>query len=141
MPVYATSAEYETYSGQTPPADIDRLLTDASDLLDTEVLFAAVYDVDTGTNLPTDADVAAAFRDAVCAQVQYWQEVGEEIDISGPIQGVSIGSVNIQYGAGSNRVGPTTVAPRVGRILRRPVLGGDPPKLLLRVVGSPGGWW
>lgn len=143
MPVYATEADLTGWlpSGVAPEAgDADRLLARASDLLDTDVLYAAVYEVDTATSLPTDPDVIDAFRDAACAQVEYWLEVGEDIDTSGPVQGVSIGSVNIQYGAGDNRISPTTVAPRVWRILRRPALGGNPPKLQLRVVSSGGGW-
>lgn len=135
MPVYATPADLAEYTGEAAPADAERLLRDASDLLDTEVLLTAVYDVDPDTALPTDTDVAEAFRDAVCAQVQYWGEVGEESDIGGAVQGVSIGSVNLQYGAGANRITPTTVGPRVVRILRRPILGtGEPPKLLLGQV-------
>lgn len=96
--------------------DADRLLARATTLLDAEVLRGAWYDVD-DDGMPTNEEVAAAFRDAVCAQLEFWGEVGEDNDTSGPIQGVSIGSAQIQYGAGANRSGPSYVAPRTYRPL------------------------
>lgn len=136
--VYATAADYQAYSGQTPPADIDRQLARASELLDSDVLMTAWYNTDPATGLPTDATVAAAFSNAVSAQVEFWNEgPGEDVDISGPIQGVTIGSMSIQYGAGNNRIAAGTIAPRVYRALS--VL----PSTVFRVaVGSPGwGVW
>lgn len=131
---YATSADYESYTGQTAPADIERLLDRASEWLDTELLLGAVYDVD-AAGLPTDTDVIAALRDATCAQVELWQSEGEDVDVSGPVQSVGIGSVNIQYGAGRASAG--SVAPRAVRALQRPALAGYPGgkrKLTLGVV-------
>jgi hypothetical protein len=134
--VYATSADYQTYSGQTPPADIDRLLARASELLDSEVVKAAWYDTD-DAGLPTNVDVAEAFSEATCAQVEFWGAVGEQVDTSGPIQGVTLGGLSIQYGAGDNRVGATTVGPRVYRALE-----GLPAAVFRVAVGSPGwGCW
>lgn len=115
--VYATASDLEDYLRADPPADADRLLERASELLDAEVLRGAWYDIDATTLMPTNAQVITAFRQAVCAQVEFWGEVGEQNDTSGPIQGVSIGSVQIQYGAGDNRVSPAFVAPRVIRAL------------------------
>lgn len=134
--VYATAADYAAYSGQTPPPDIDRRLARASELLDAEVLMTAWYNTDS-SGLPTDATVAAAFAQAACAQVEFWAAVGEQVDTSGPIQGVTLGSLSIQYGAGDNRVAASTIGPRVYRALS--VL----PSTLFRVaVGSPGwGVW
>lgn len=136
--VYATADDYRTYTGQTPPTDVDRQLGEASLLLDTEVLLTTVYDVDTTTGKPTDTEVAAAFARAACAQVQFWGEVGEDVDVSGPVQGVSIGSVQIQYGAGANRVTPTIVGPRVYRALA--VLPASKFRSLT-TAGGAGGWW
>lgn len=115
--VYATTTQLAEYLGAAPPVDAARLLLEASRLLDRDFLTAAVYDVDTA-GLPSNAEVAAAFAEAVCAQVQFWGEVGEETDISGPLQGVSIGSVQLQYGAGDNRSGPSYYAPKLIRALR-----------------------
>jgi hypothetical protein len=116
--VYATTTQLAEYLGAAPPLDSARLLLEASRLLDRDFLPAAVYDVDKVTGLPTDPEVAAVFAEAVCAQVEFWGEVGVETDISGPLQGVSIGSVQIQYGAGDNRSGPSYYAPKLLRALQ-----------------------
>jgi len=113
--VYATTTQLANYLGAAPALDSARLLREASKLLD-DLILAAVYDVD-DEGMPTDSDVTAAFADAVCSQVQFWGEVGEETDISGPLQGVTIGSVSLQYGAGDNRSGPSYVAPKLPRAL------------------------
>lgn len=114
---YATTTQLANYLGAAPPLNAARLLREASKILDSDFLRAAVYDVD-DAGLPTDAEVAAAFADAVCAQVQFWGEAGEETDISGPLQGVVIGSVQLQYGAGDNRSGPSYYAPKLLRALQ-----------------------
>lgn len=115
--VYATTTQLANFLGAAPPADAARMLRNASRLLDSDFLFGAVYDVD-DAGLPTDTEVAAAFADAVCAQVEFWGEVGEETDISGPLQGVAIGSVQLQFGAGDNRSGPSYYAPKLYRALQ-----------------------
>lgn len=114
--VYATTTQLADYLGTAAPSDGARLLKRASRLLDSDFLTPAVYDVDSA-GMPTDAEVAAAFAEAVCAQVEFWGVVGEETDISGPLQGVSIGSVQLQYGAGDNRSGPSYYAPGLVRAL------------------------
>jgi hypothetical protein len=138
--IYATAAQYQTYSGQTPPADIDRLLTQASRLLDSRVLRSSWYDVDETTGMPTDSEVLAAFSDAACAQVEFWGEVGEDVDMSGPVEEVRIGSAQVRYnsGAGTNRVEATTIGQRVYDALE--VL----PRLKFTPVTTTqwvGGWW
>jgi hypothetical protein len=115
---YATTTQLAEDLGAAPPLDSARLLLEASRMLDRDFLVPAVYDADPVTGLPTDPDVAAAFAEAVCAQVQFWGEVGEETDISGPLQGATIGSVNLQFGAGDNRSGPSYYAPKLLRALQ-----------------------
>ncbi|WP_086765341.1 hypothetical protein [Streptomyces bobili] len=115
---YATTTQLAEYLGEAPPLDSARLLLEASRMLDRDFLTPAVYDVDSVTGMPTDSEVAAAFAEAVCAQVQFWGEVGEETDISGPLQGVTIGSVSLQFGAGDNRSGPSYYAPKLSRALQ-----------------------
>ncbi len=82
MDAYATSAELNDWlgSGVTAPADPDRLLARASTLVDEMV--RAPFDIDTD-GIPTDPDVAAVLRDATCAQVEQWIEVGEHNDLDG----------------------------------------------------------
>lgn len=109
MTSYATQAELVSFLAEgTPVPDGARMLARASELLDGVVL--AAFSVDTVTNLPTDADVAAAMRDACCAQVEAWLEVGEENDVDG-LAGTQI--------AVTGYAGPRapTVAPRAFRIL------------------------
>lgn len=130
--VYATAAQYQAYSGQTPPADIDRLLARASELIDSDVTKTAWYDTD-DAGLPTNSVVVAAFANATCAQVEFWGEVGESVDTSGPIQGVTLGSLSIQYGAGDNRIAPAKIGDRVYRAFE-----GLPSSVFLIAVGSAG---
>jgi len=115
---YATTTQLATYLRAAPPLDAVALLERATRLLDSDFLKAAVYDVD-DDGMPTDSVVAAGFAEAVCAQVEFWGEVGVETDVAGPLQGVTIGSVNLQFGAGDNRSGPDYYAPGIARALSR----------------------
>lgn len=74
--IYATSAEYEAYTGQTPPSDIDQQLTNASRMLVAEVFRLCWYEVDED-GYPSNSLVREAFSDAVCAQVEWWDEIGD----------------------------------------------------------------
>lgn len=114
---YATTTQLANFLHAAPPLDAVKLLERATTLLDSDFLKAAVYDVD-DDGMPSDADVIAAFAEAVCAQVEFWGEVGEETDISGPLQGVQLGSVALQFGAGDNRSGPDYYAPKLVRALQ-----------------------
>jgi hypothetical protein len=108
------------------PVDYSRLLEQASRVID-YVTRSAIYDVDADTGLPTDADVLAAFRDATCAQVEYWLAGDEEDDILGPVQGFSLSGMQVQFGVGENRTAPTVLAPRAARILANAnLMSGDP---------------
>jgi hypothetical protein len=92
---YATPADLAAWLETDPPADADRLLRRASDLLDATVYGA--YAVDAGTGLPADPAAAAALRDAACAQVEFWVEVGEAHDLDGGAGSqVSIGGLAMQ---------------------------------------------
>lgn len=105
---YATEAELTAFVGSAV-SDGARLLERASELVDSHVV--ATYDVDSSTDLPTDTDVAAALRDATCAQVEFWVEVGEDHDISGMAgRDVSIGRLSIDKL-------PDELAPRARRFL------------------------
>ncbi|MFE0727947.1 hypothetical protein ACFW2X_06785 [Streptomyces antibioticus] len=130
---YSTTTQLANFLHAAPPLDAVKLLERATDLLDADFLRAAVYDVD-DEGMPTDPIVAAAFAEAVCAQVEFWGEVGEETDISGPLQGVTIGSVNLQFGAGDNRSSPDYYAPKLVRALK------SIPSDKLRWVAASGGW-
>ena len=92
---YATTAELAEWLGADAPEDAERLLRRASELLDAAVYGA--YAVDSATGLPADPDAAAALRDAACAQVEFWTEVGEAHDLDGGAGSqVSIGGLSMQ---------------------------------------------
>ncbi|MEU3098509.1 hypothetical protein ABZ690_28085 [Streptomyces sp. NPDC006967] len=114
---YATTTQLAVFLHAAPPLDAVKLLERATSLLDSDLLKAAVHDVD-DDGMPTDEVVAAAFAEAVCAQVEFWGEVGEETDISGPLEGVTIGSVSLQFGAGDNRSSPDYYAPKMIRAIQ-----------------------
>jgi hypothetical protein len=113
---YATTTQLANVLHKAPPLNAVELLERATCLLESDFLKAAVYDVD-DAGMPTDPAVQAAFAEAVCRQVEFWGEVGVETDVSGPLQGVSIGSVALQFGAGENRSGPDYYAPGLIRAL------------------------
>lgn len=129
---YATTTQLANFLHAAPPLDAVELLERATRLLDSDFLKAAVYDVD-DEGMPTDSVVQAAFAEAVCAQAEFWGEVGMETDISGPLQGVQIGSVALQFGAGDNRSGPDYYAPGLSRAL------ASIPAEKLRCVAFAGG--
>ena len=92
---YATTAELAAWLGTDAPEDSERLLRRASELLDATVYGA--YAVDAATGLPADSGAAAALRDAACAQVEFWAEVGEAHDLDGGAGSqVSIGGLAMQ---------------------------------------------
>lgn len=111
MAAYATPAELNDYlSVDASPSDVERLLDRASDLLDDTV--RRPYQIDPGTQLPTDPALAAALRQACCAQVEFWLEVGEEHDVEGlHNRQVQVGHLNLS-------ALPPEVAPRTARVLR-----------------------
>nr|WSX48889.1 hypothetical protein OG409_07965 [Streptomyces sp. NBC_00974] len=126
--IYATADQYETYTGAAAPANIDYRLGRASAMLDAQVFRLCAYTVgDTG--LPTDAVVAAAFADAVCAQAQWGVEVGDTTGAAGVGYGsVQIGSVTLSRSvtAVSGDDSPARqIAPAVWDALRAPDLTPD----------------
>ena len=105
-----------------PPRDLARLLERASELID-DATKTAWYATDAG-GLPTDVGVLAAFRDATCAQVEFWLAGDEEDDVLGPVKEVSFGTV---------KATPECVyvlAPRAARFLREAGLFRKEPVIL-----------
>lgn len=73
---YATLAQFAGYLRKVPPDDFDpQSLVRASRRVD-RALIGAIYDVDTDGR-PTDLTIAAALRDATCAQALWWDELGD----------------------------------------------------------------
>ncbi|MFD9444948.1 hypothetical protein [Streptomyces sp. NPDC060001] len=93
---YATSTDLANYLGTAPPVDADRLLAEATTLLDSRVLRYCWYEVD-DDGLPTDELVIPALARAVCAQARWWDELGGSTtgaDLAG-WGSVKIGSVQL----------------------------------------------
>ncbi|AZG43448.1 hypothetical protein [Gordonia insulae] len=75
MIVYATNAELVTWIGSEPDTDdVDRMLRQASILVG-RACRNDLYDT-VPSGKPSDDDLAAAMRDATCAQVEQWIEAG-----------------------------------------------------------------
>ncbi|WP_060880624.1 hypothetical protein [Streptomyces scabiei] len=126
--IYATSAEYQTYTGQTPPTDIDQLLAGASRMLAAEVFRLCWYEVDED-GYPSNTLVREAFRDAVCAQVAWWGELGDSTGAAAVGWGsVRLGSAQLSRSvtATSGSASPAReVAPAVWDALRSDDLTPD----------------
>jgi hypothetical protein len=125
---YATSADYQTYTGQTPPADITAWLARASRFMENRVFRLCWYEVD-ADGYPSNTVVKQAFADAVCAQVQWWDETGDELGTAGRWSSVKLGSLALS-GTGSSpgnsgAVGGREVAETALEALRSPDLTQD----------------
>ena len=74
--VYATSSQYQEYTGEAAPTDIDVRLARASDFLEARIFRLCRYDVD-DTGMPSNSLVAEALAKATCAQVQWGVQVAD----------------------------------------------------------------
>lgn len=117
--VYATTTQLAEYLGTAVPLDAVRLLADASRALD-DALKTARYLVDENS-LPTDAGVAAAFAEAVCAIVQWWDETGDPVGADGGWDSVSAGPVSLSGRSGGTvtPIAAGTLPPRALAALQR----------------------
>lgn len=118
---YATTADLAVWLHEAPPAGSARLLARATELVDA-LAMAAIYDVDE-QGMPTSPEVADALRDAVCAQVAWWAEIGDSSG-SGAVgrwSSVSIGTARLSgpRSSGSDHTSAADAAsPETRRILR-----------------------
>lgn len=106
---YASTAQLTARlsSAYTVPADSDKLLAKASELIDYATRGSA-SDAFGGS----DVDLQSLLSDATCDQVEYWLEVGEESDVTGLQGSLMSGRVQIQKL-------PPILAPRARRTLLR----------------------
>ena len=109
---YATLSQLTDYMDEEPPDNADRLLVKATRRID-YLTIAAVYDTD-DDGLPTDDDVAAAFRDATCAQVQWWHERGDTTgnDTAAEWGDVQVGKVRLSRRVSQGAGGDATASPQ-----------------------------
>ncbi|MFE7128956.1 hypothetical protein [Streptomyces sp. NPDC057617] len=124
--VYATAAEYLAFTGEEVPDE--GALARASRFLDSRVLRLCWYKVD-GFGMPTDPVVAEAFAAAVCEQVRWWEETGDELGVAGRWGTVKLGSASLSGPGGasgsSGPVGGREVADAAMEALRGPDMTAD----------------
>lgn len=94
MTVYATAVELAVFTGVAAPADADRLLARASEVVDEATYGAAASAWADPLPDPVTED-QQAIKDATCAQVEFWMAVGEAHDVEGVRGGVTTGAVHI----------------------------------------------
>ena len=112
---YATTTELQAYLGTASlPADAQRLLDRASDLVD----FVTLGKIN--VSIPYQEQAA---QNATCAQVEYWITMGEDTDISGAsYESISIGTFQMTTSSSDSAKTQSLgskhgLAPRAGRIL------------------------
>jgi len=136
--VYATSEQYETYTGAAAPDGIVQLLADASRTLEARVFRLCWYEVD-DAGMPSNATVLQAFADAACAQAQWWDEVGDSVGALGAgWSSVSLGSASLSRSGGGTSGAASAareIAPKVWDALQGMDLTPD----ILR-LGEVGTW-
>lgn len=122
MDAFATEADLVAWLPADTPdpaptgAEAVRVLTRASEVIADHVTGGYVVDA---TGAATEQWVIDALRDATCAQVEQWLEVGEDNDFAG------YGTDLAMSGGGlSTSRAPVTLAPRARRILRLAGLTG-----------------
>jgi len=98
---YATVTDLGAYLGTEPPADSQRMLARAQDLVDA-ALKSSWFAVDTSGN-PTDTAVIAGLNKAVCAQVEWWISNGDEYDQINKYSSFSIEGISVTRSAGTGR--------------------------------------
>ena len=109
---YATLADL---TGAMPddlalPSDAARLVVKASQHIDRWLLtHGAVYDVDSTTDLPTDADITTALKDATVAQALWWIETGDERGFASVVNSANPGGGGPTYSGGIPRTAPDAI--------------------------------
>lgn len=115
--VYATTTDYANALRAAPPSGSRLALAKASAAVD-DMLLTAVYDVD-DDDMPTDAAVIVALRDATCAQAEDARKYATEAAGS-----FSIGSVSVTRAAPAKLRPEEYRSPRAWGILQRAGLTG-----------------
>lgn len=118
--VYATAADYTTFTGDPAPEGIESLLYRASRLVES-LTITARYTVD-ADHLPTDALVREAFKDATCAQAAWFDETGDTSGASARYNSMSLGNLSLSGGgtgsATNTSASDSRYAPEAVSILR-----------------------
>lgn len=98
MKLFATGEDYESFTGEDAPGNVDRLLKVASAWVANTVKRAR-FAVDKD-GAPKDPRIVEALRDATCEQVWVWVQNGVEPGVNadrGAVSSSSIGDASISY--------------------------------------------
>lgn len=123
--VYATAEQFEEFTGQAAPLDVEARLARASTFMERRAFRYCWYAVDTVTGMPTNAIVLDAFARAVVAQVRWWEETGDELGTAGRYSSVSIGSVSLSGASAGGGAGGRQIADEAIEALQSPELTLD----------------
>ncbi|WP_328981769.1 hypothetical protein OG258_19945 [Streptomyces mirabilis] len=126
---YATVQEFTDFLDPDPvPANAARLLDKASRKLD-QLLIGTRYPTSNG--LPTDPELAAVFKEAVCLQAQYIADLGDETGANANVSQLHVGNQRMIRalslgGDGTSRVSPDmlTLLQTSGLLLIYPIVWG-----------------
>ncbi|MFD4264138.1 hypothetical protein ACFWR9_42660 [Streptomyces sp. NPDC058534] len=125
---YATAADYQQYTGQTPPAGIEAELAKASRMLEADVFRLSWFEAD-ADGLPSKALVKEAFANAVCAQAAWWDELGDSTGAAAAGWGsVKLGSASMSRPEGNTSGSASAareIAPEVWDVLGASDLTSD----------------
>lgn len=122
--VYATTSDYDEYADEPFDGTTEQLakrLRRASSDID-GLTRLAVYVVDED-GMPVEKDIADAFTEATCAQVEFWETTGDPTGAEsamGPVRigSVSLGGSGVGGGAQSKTsAADTRISPEAVRIL------------------------
>ena len=102
---YATTTQVATFMGIDAgdlPTDIDKLIRDASFLMD-YVTLNYIQDYYIESSSFTDTNIEEYVKNATCAQIEYWIELGDaSSDIIGNTPAsFTVGNFSVDYGKGT----------------------------------------
>ncbi|MER5482919.1 hypothetical protein ABT024_06845 [Streptomyces sp. NPDC002812] len=123
--IYASGEQFEEFTGEAAPADIEARLVRASTFLERRIFRYCLYAADATTGMPTNAVVLDAFARAAVAQVRWWAETGDELNAASRFGSVSIGSVSLSGRNTASSAGGREVADEALEALQSPDLTRD----------------
>lgn len=124
---YATVEDLAAYlDADSMPDDPERMLRDSTIMID-RLLLSAQYEVDGPDDMPVDPRYVAAFRDAVCEQVNWWQQTGDPYGARAAFSNLSIGGLSAATAGPAGPRPGTRISPQAIVILENAGLLGQAP--------------
>lgn len=95
MTPFATPEDYAAYAEDEFDGTQEKLAKRLRAASDEVLSLTRLAAYDTVGGIPSDTAVAEAFRDAVCAIVEHWQQTDDPFDVDAAQGAVKIGSVSL----------------------------------------------